>query len=164
MFNKEPETLSKVRFFDCDPIGHLSNIRYLDYMLNAREDHMLNEYNIDLFQESRKTGCTWIALQNQIAYLKEVRFNQNVIITSKLISFTDKINTIEILMYNEPKNRIHAVLWLTSIYFNLMTRKSEIQPEDSIKMFTDLLVEVPEKTFDKRVASLRHFNKSHSQK
>ncbi|MDR3272909.1 MAG: acyl-CoA thioesterase [Flavobacteriaceae bacterium] len=164
MFNKEPETHTKVRFFDCDPIGHLSNIRYLDYMLNARDDHMSNEYHIDLFEESRRTGCTWVALQNQIAYLKEVRFNQNVTITSKIIFFTSKINIIEILMYNESKTCIHAVLWLTSIYFNLMTRKSEGQPEDSIKLFTDLLVEIPEKTFDERVLSLRNFNKLHSQK
>ena len=28
------------RFSDCDPFGHLNNARYIDYFINAREDHL----------------------------------------------------------------------------------------------------------------------------
>lgn len=37
---KEVSTTVKVRFSDCDPIGHLNNVKYLEYMFNAREDHV----------------------------------------------------------------------------------------------------------------------------
>lgn len=36
----ETKSTAKIRFIDCDPIGHLNNSKYLDYMLNAREDHV----------------------------------------------------------------------------------------------------------------------------
>ncbi|MGM5631572.1 acyl-CoA thioesterase [Apibacter raozihei] len=159
MLIKEPESLHKVRFMDCDPIGHLSNIRYFDYMLNAREDHCLEYYQIDNFEQSKKTGRLWVALQNQIAYIKEVKFNQEVTITSKIVKFSDRTNTVEILMCNKDKTVIHAVLWLTSIYFNLTSRKSEDQPEYFMDLFHNINVDIPEHLFEDRVNSLRNLNK-----
>ena len=41
---KEIATTVKIRFSDCDPIGHLNNVKYLEYMLNAREDHVEEFY------------------------------------------------------------------------------------------------------------------------
>lgn len=161
---KEPESGHRVRFMDCDPIGHLSNIRYFDYMLDAREDHCLENYQIDNFAQSKKTGRLWVALQNQIAYIKEVKFNQFVNISSKIIKFTDRTNTVEILMYNENKTVIHAVLWTTLIYFNLTTRKSEDQPEDFLNLFQNVCIDIPEDLFEDRVMSLRSWNKQNLSK
>ena len=41
---KEVSSVVKIRFSDCDPIGHLNNVKYLEYMLNAREDHVEEFY------------------------------------------------------------------------------------------------------------------------
>ena len=41
--NKNPNLDYKIRFNDGDLFGHLNNSRYLDYFINAREDH-LKEY------------------------------------------------------------------------------------------------------------------------
>lgn len=41
---KEFSSTVKIRFADCDPIGHLNNVKYLEYMLNAREDHVEQNY------------------------------------------------------------------------------------------------------------------------
>jgi acyl-CoA thioester hydrolase len=156
---KEPESKYRVRFADCDPIGHLSNLRYFDYMLNAREDHCLDNYQLDNFEQSKKTGCLWVVLQNQIAYIKEVRYNKDIIITSKIIKYTDRTNTIEVLMLNKDKTLTHAALWVTFIYFNLTTRKSEIQPQNFMDLFQEICVNIPENLFEERVASLRKQNK-----
>ncbi len=48
--NKTPHSLYTIRFTDCDPFGHLNNGRYIDYLLNAREDHLKTEYGVDLSQ------------------------------------------------------------------------------------------------------------------
>lgn len=156
---KEPESKYRVRFADCDPIGHLSNLRYFDYMLNAREDHCLENYQLDNFEQSKKNGCLWVVLQNQIAYIKEVRYNKDIIITSKIIKYTDRTNTIEVLMLNKDKTLIHAALWVTFIYFNLTTRKSEIQPQNFMDLFQEICVNIPENLFEERVESLRKQNK-----
>ena len=60
---KEISSLSRIRFSDCDPIGHLNNVKYLEYMLNAREDHVESGYGFTYEEYTRKTGCTWKTLQ-----------------------------------------------------------------------------------------------------
>ena len=150
----------KVRFSDCDPIGHLNNVKYLDYMLNAREDHVESGYGFTYEEYTRKTGCTWITVQNEIAYLKEVRYNAKVIISSKTIEVGDRLSKVEILMKSADGKTIHSVLWLTVIYFDMKTRASASQPEDTKNLFRKFLINLEEKDFQSRAISLRKLNKS----
>lgn len=156
---KELSTVVKVRFSDCDPIGHLNNVKYLEYMLNAREDHVENGYGFTYEEYTRKTGCTWITVQNEIAYLKEVRYNAKVQISSKTIEIGDRLSKVEILMKSEDGKTIHSILWLTVIYFNMKTRTSVSQPEETKDLFRDFLVDVEEKDFQSRALSFRKHNK-----
>lgn len=158
--NKEISTQVKVRFSDCDPIGHLNNVKYLEYMLNAREDHVEEFYGFTYEQYMKKTGCTWIAIQNEIAYLKEVRYNSQVQISSKTIELSDRISKVEILMKSEDSQTVHSVLWITVIYFNMKTRRSEVHPPETRDLFKKFLVELPEKDFSSRVSALRKQNKN----
>lgn len=159
---KEISSVVKVRFSDCDPIGHLNNVKYLEYMLNAREDHVENGYGFTYEEYTRKTGCTWITVQNEIAYLKEVRYNAKVVITSKTIDLGDRISKVEILMKSEDGKTIHSILWLTVIYFNMKTRTSASQPEETKDLFRKFLVDLEEKDFQNRVLHFRRNNKSAS--
>ncbi|WP_060868717.1 acyl-CoA thioesterase, partial [Chryseobacterium indologenes] len=138
---KEVSTTVKVRFSDCDPIGHLNNVKYLDYMFNAREDHVETFYGFTYEEYTKQTGCTWIAIQNEIAYMKEVRYNTQVVISSKTIEVQDRTAKVEILMKSLDEKTIHAVLWVTVIYFNIKTRKSEIHPEDIKQTFQKFYVD-----------------------
>lgn len=156
---KELSTVVKVRFSDCDPIGHLNNVKYLEYMLNAREDHVENGYGFTYEEYTRRTGCTWITVQNEIAYLKEVRYNAKVQISSKTIEIGDRLSKVEILMKSEDGKTIHSILWLTVIYFNMKTRTSVSQPEETKDLFRDFLVDVEEKDFQSRALSFRKHNK-----
>lgn len=156
---KEISTKVKIRFSDCDPIGHLNNVKYLEYMFNAREDHVEDFYGFTYEAWTKKTGCTWITIQNEIAYLKEVRYNQKVVISSKTVSISERTSTIEILMKSEDENLIHAVLWVQVIYFNMKTRKSEIQPVEVKELFLKFKVDITEPDFETRVKYFRKQNK-----
>ena len=156
---KEISTLVKVRFSDCDPIGHLNNVKYLEYMLNAREDHVESGYGFTYEEYTRKTGCTWITIQNEIAYLKEVRYNAKVLISSKTIEISDRLSKVEILMKSEDGKTIHSVLWLTVIYFDMKTRASVSQPEETKDLFRKFLITLEEKDFQSRASTLRKHNK-----
>lgn len=156
---KEVSTTVKVRFSDCDPIGHLNNTKYIEYMLNAREDHVESFYGFTYEEYTRKTGCTWITIQNEIAYLKEVRYNARVQISSKTISISDRISKVEILMKDETGRQIHAVLWITVIYFNMKTRKSDVHPPETRELFESFLVKLYQEDFQSRVQFLRQSNK-----
>jgi acyl-CoA thioester hydrolase len=156
---KEFSSTFKIRFADCDPIGHLNNVKYLEYMLNAREDHVEQNYGFTYEQYTRETGCTWVTIQNEIAYLKEVRYNSTVEITSKTISINNMTSVVELLMKDE-NGKVHAVFWLTVIYFNMKTRKAEMMSDESLEKFSKFLVEIDHKTFKERVGYLRLQNKS----
>lgn len=156
---KEISTTSRVRFSDCDPIGHLNNVKYLEYMLNAREDHVESGYGFTYEGYTRKTGCTWITVQNEIAYLKEVRYNAKVIISSKTIEIGDRLSKVEILMKSEDGKTIHSVLWLTVIYFDMKTRTSVSQPEETKDLFRKFLITLEEKDFQSRASFFRKKNK-----
>lgn len=155
----ETKSFMKIRFSDCDPFGHLNNSRYLDYMLNAREDHVAEHYGFTNEEHAQKTGCTWVALQNEIAYLKEVRYNKVVEISSKIVHFDDRTAKIEVLMKDPETDKIYAVLWCTGIYFNLQTRKSETQPDELKELFKGFHIELDHKDFQSRVNHLRAKNK-----
>ncbi len=157
--NREIATEVKVRFSDCDPIGHLNNVKYLEYMLNAREDHVEEFYGFTYEQYMKKTGCTWIAIQNEIAYLKEVKYNSKVLISSKTIELGDRVSKVEILMKSIDGLTVHSVLWITVIYFNMKTRRSEVHPPDTRDLFKKFLVELDQKDFQERVSYLRKQNK-----
>ena len=128
-------------------------------MLNAREDHVESGYGFTYEEYTRKTGCTWITIQNEIAYLKEVRYNARVIISSKTIEVGDRISKVEILMKSEDGKTIHCVLWVTVIYFNMKTRSSDSHPEDTKRLFEKFLVDLEEKDFKSRVVYFRRQNK-----
>jgi len=159
---KEVSKTVKIRFIDCDPLGHLNNVRYLDYMLNAREDHVEEFYGFTYEEYTKKTGCTWVTIQNEIAYLKEVKYNTIVVITSKTIEIQDRTSKVELLMKSEDGKTIYAVFWLSVIYFNVKTRRSEVQPQELVDMFSKYHVELKQKDFQSRVKFLRSQNAKNS--
>lgn len=128
-------------------------------MMNAREDHVESYYGFTYEEYTRRTGCTWITVQNEIAYLREVHYNTRVLISSKTIEVRDRISKVEILMKSEDGKTINAVLWITVVYFNMETRKSEVHPPETRGLFERFLEEVKEKTFQERVSYFRKQNK-----
>lgn len=127
-------------------------------MLNAREDHVEQNYGFTYEQYTRETGCTWVTIQNEIAYLKEVRYNSKVEITSKTIAVDDLTAIVELLMKDE-NGVVHAVFWLTVIYFNMKTRRAEKMPDETLDKFRHFLVEIDQKQFKDRVVYFRQHNK-----
>ena len=49
-----PETTHRVHFQDCDMLGQLNNARFLDYFLNAREDHTTAHYSLNMGELARE--------------------------------------------------------------------------------------------------------------
>src|ERR1700754_171087 len=73
-----------VRFSDCDPFRHLNNARYIDYFMNAREDHLRDAYQLNLADFYRK-GIGWVVLQHEILYLRPAILNETICICSGLL-------------------------------------------------------------------------------
>jgi Predicted thioesterase len=123
------KTFYTIRFSDCDPMGHLNNARYIDYMLNAREDHLKQYYNMTL-PELLKQGLVWVVRKHEIQYLKPALYNEVVCIESKLIETSESNLVVEIVMYDEQQQHLKAILWCTFTCVDIKTgRRKEHTPD-----------------------------------
>ena len=52
------ESKALIRFPDCDPFNHLNNARYIDYFINAREDHIIANLNFNIYHFAAKYGVS----------------------------------------------------------------------------------------------------------
>jgi YbgC/YbaW family acyl-CoA thioester hydrolase len=127
--NKTPSSNYKIRFNDCDMFGHLNNARYLDYMINAREDHLKDDYNFNI-NAYYQNDLGWVAGSHEIVYLRPAIYNEIVSIQSQLINADDFFLHVEIVMKDTDKRHIKAVMRTKLIPVNIKTgRKEPHQPE-----------------------------------
>ena len=162
--NKEPETRTLVRFGDCDPLSHLNNARYLDYFLNAREDHLLHHYGLSTMQIAKETGKTWVVTENRIAYLRPANLMEEIIIQSTVIEVAAKRLIVEMRMYNEDKTQLKSVLWVTLVYFDTRTQRSAEHDGELATFLRNLETPIPKNTtFEKRIGRLKEETKARAE-
>jgi len=126
-----------VRFSDCDPFGHLNNARYLDYMLNAREDHMREEYKLS-FSDFAKQGVGWVTTRNEIQYLRPAYYNEKVCIQSKLLEVTETDLLVEISMFDESRQQLKALLWGTFTHVNIKNSRRETHTHEMLQFLNSI--------------------------
>lgn len=154
-----PKTLEsklKIRFPDCDPFNHLNNSRYIDYVINAREDQILDNYNFDIYKMAREQGISWVVAANQIAYLSPAMLMETVTVETRLIQCDDKSLLFEGLMWNEEKTMLKAVLWTKLVHFNLRTQKSHAHSEELMQLFRQIENPLEGSGFEDRVKQLKN--------
>ncbi|SFH34635.1 acyl-CoA thioesterase [Pedobacter insulae] len=118
--NKELQSLHTVRFSDCDLFGHLNNARYLDYFLNAREDHLRNHYEMDLSTYYQQ-GVGWVVGSHEINYIKPAKYNEQICIKSSLIKASEQYLLVELQMLDAGQSAIKAVMWTRFIPVDVKT-------------------------------------------
>jgi acyl-CoA thioester hydrolase len=114
-----PTSIYTVRFSDCDLFGHLNNARYIDYFLNAREDH-LKQYDFNL-AEFYQNNVAWLVSGHEIAYLRPAIYNEIVSIQSTLLKAETDSLLIEVSMLNENQNQLKAIMRTRFVPINTKT-------------------------------------------
>jgi len=156
---KEVESQTRVRFPDCDPFGHLNNSKYIDYIINAREDQLLKKYHFDIHAMVRQTGTAWVVAQTQIAYLLPVDLMEVVTIQTRLLSYSTKALVLEAVMWDENKSHVKAVMWTKQAHYHLPTKKSHEQSAELMAFFGETHYPIESNpSFEARVKSLKQTN------
>ncbi|WP_163397514.1 acyl-CoA thioesterase [Flavobacterium fluviatile] len=148
--NKILKTKRKIRFQDCDPFNHLNNSKYLEYFINAREDQVQENYNLDIFKLMKTTAQSWVVASNQISYIRPAVTMESVVIESQLIQYTDNALLVEMKMWNETETELKALLWIKFIHYNLQTRKTASHSDELMKLFQSVVVPVDQSVFENR--------------
>jgi YbgC/YbaW family acyl-CoA thioester hydrolase len=133
------QTFYTVRFGDCDPFGHLNNARYVDYLLNAREDHLREFYQFDLQEQYRK-GRGWVVLQHEINYVRPAACAETVCIRSGLLAFGPDFLIVEMLMLDAAQKQIKAIMHTRFVPVSLTTGKKEVHAADFMDFLSDKLL------------------------
>lgn len=128
----------KVRFNDCDPLGHLNNSKYIDYMLNAREDHLKEFHDIELIHY-HQLGKGWVVGNHEIFYLKPAFYNEDVCIVSTLIDLNESQIMVEMSMYDKKMEKLKCILWTRFISIDTKTGKKDNHSEDFMTIAKPLL-------------------------
>ena len=152
------ESLVKVRFQDCDPFNHLNNAAYINYLINAREDQILEHYGIDIYNMARTLGVSWVVASNQIAYINPAFLMEEVLIDSQLLHFDDSNLRVELRMWNKEKTKIKAVMWSTFVHFNLMKQKRAFHSTELMTLFSTVKNPIETTIFEERID---FFKKNH---
>jgi acyl-CoA thioester hydrolase len=144
MDNSFLESTYTVRFNDCDPFRHLNNARYLDYFLNAREDHLLDHYQMDLAEFYRK-GQGWVVLQHEILYFRPASFNEMICIRSGLIAADSDHLQVEMLMTDEARSQLKAILHSRFVPVSLTSGRKEPHSPEFLSFISSKLIPLPGK-------------------
>lgn len=134
---KEPESLVVARFQDCDPFGHLNNVRYIDYFLNARQDQILQHYNLRTYEPGM--SASWVVRTTQIAYLRPVAAMEEVRIRTRLIHFSESSLVMEGLMLDNKARALKSLIWFDFVYVSLQNGRTAKHPDELIQRFESLV-------------------------
>jgi YbgC/YbaW family acyl-CoA thioester hydrolase len=145
---------ARIRFQDCDPFNHLNNSKYIDYFINAREDHVREEYGLDIFSMLREHGVSWLVSSHQIQFLRPAALMEKVLIESQLIGFTAKSLHVEMCMWDEGRTKLKSILWTQFIHIDLKTQRPVDHSASLMQLFEGILQTVPATSMTERIATI----------
>jgi YbgC/YbaW family acyl-CoA thioester hydrolase len=151
------ETKCLVRFPDCDPFNHMNNSRYIDYFMNAREDHLRKFHKFNLYEYAIEQKKGWVVNMSKIAYLKPASLMETITIESTLLKWRGKGLLVEMRMWDQEKQHLKAVLWSDFTHFDLESGRPVLHSEKLNEMFKPFENPLPnpDTTFEERVTELR---------
>ena len=156
ILKKVLESTMKIRFHDCDPYNHLNNSRYIDYLVTARGDQLIENYKLDIYQLAQTKLIAWVSAQTQISYIIPAYLMEEVTIQTQLLAYSEKSLLFEASMWNADKTVLKSVMWAKLVHFHLTTQKSHPHSAELMALFEQIVNPLPEPTdFETRVKNLR---------
>lgn len=158
-FKQILESNVRVQYQDCDPFNHLNNSKYIDYIVAARTEQLLENYEFNTAEIAQKQGIGWVAAQTQISYLYPAVWLEKVTVETKLIDFSVSSLLVEAVMWNENKTHIKAIMWAKLVHFSIKAQQSFKHSEELMNFFGQVHYPIENKTtFEERVKTLKQIN------
>ena len=155
---RTPETTHRIHFQDCDMLGHLNNARYLDYFLNAREDHTTTHYALNLGALAQEQRAAWVITKHHLSYLRPARHADTVRICTQLIHFNNQNLVVEMQMRSADNQRLLALLW-SEMAFVQLPAGTRLDHSDELMDLLDQIdmddIDYDPDGFDERVKTVR---------
>lgn len=155
---KEPISKRLVAFKDCDAFGMLYNTRYLDYVMDARSEQLINYYGIDYYAASLKSMSAFVVQGHAMAYFEPTGVHENIVVRTRIIQVGQKSMTFEGQILDADQRRLKYLQWTKMVNVDMATGAPvPLRDEDRNDLDRWRAVEdLPEtEVFDERVKALR---------
>ena len=157
--NKTLESKTRIQYQDCDPFNHLNNSKYIDYMMAARTEQLLDQYDFNASEMAYKNGIGWVTASTQISYLSPASWMEMVTIESRLSHFSESSLLIEAFMWDEHKIKLKAVMWVKLVHFDIKTQSSRKHSAELMELFNAVHIPIENNpSFEERVKAMLVFN------
>jgi acyl-CoA thioester hydrolase len=123
--------------------------------MNAREEQLLDNYNLDVFENMQTTGNTWVVKSNQVQYLSPVNMGETVVIESQLNHFSGTGLLVEMKMWNNTKITLRSIIWVRFTYYNIKSKKVCQHDSDLVRLFKSIVNPIHTSTFEQRCDEIR---------
>jgi len=151
--NKRPRTELSVKFSDCDPFGHLYNVRYLDLMFDGREQHVAENYPT-LRAEMLSRERNWVIVSTDIRYLQPAALGERVLIESSIFEVTRHGVMLEIAMIGAASSRLKALLWSKLQYVELQRGAIVFHSPEIQAFLADVQIDMEARDLEERIKAL----------
>lgn len=149
-----PESKMLIRFSDCDLYGHLSNIAYVKYFLDSREDHLVESYGLTLAGFA-KQGVGWVVSTNQISYFRPARVNEQVILRSAIVDLSLNHIIVEMQMLDEKRTHIKSAMWSRFVHVGLKDGRKTDHSAEMMELFEKIKLPDITSDFNVRMTELK---------
>ncbi len=157
---KLPESKMRVQYQDCDPFNHLNNSRYIDYMMAARTEQLLEHYGLNTFEIATLQGTGWVSAETKISYLLPALWMEVVTIETRLIAYSNSSLLVEAITYNEDKTHTKAIMWAKLVHFDIKAQRSLKHSEEQMHFLEQIHYPVDHHpTFEERVQAVKQLNR-----
>lgn len=158
-YSKTLESKIRVQYQDCDPFNHLNNSKYIDYIMGARTEQLLEHYGFNTSEWASQKGIGWVAAQTQISYIYPASWMEKITIETRLIHFSESSLLVEAFMWNETKTQLKSIMWTKLVHFDIKAQRSNKHSEELMHLFREVHFPLENiSTFEERVKSMKQLS------
>ncbi|MCH8325615.1 MAG: acyl-CoA thioesterase [Bacteroidetes bacterium] len=124
-----------IRPDDIDLNNHVHNTKYIDYVLAARYDQMINEYKMSM-KNFEELGYNWIVSITYIEYKRALNLNDKILVRTQMDSVKGAQCKVNFWIVKKENNKIAALGYLTYTMISLKSGRPVRVPEEIIKKYS----------------------------
>ncbi|MCH7972418.1 MAG: acyl-CoA thioesterase [Bacteroidetes bacterium] len=124
-----------IRPDDIDLNNHVHNTKYIDYVLAARYDQMINEYKMSM-KDFEELGYNWIVSITYIEYKRALNLDDKILVRTQMDSVNGAQCKVNFWIVKKENNKIAALGYLTYTMISLKSGRPVRVPEEIIKKYS----------------------------
>jgi len=129
------ESEIKIRPDDIDLNNHVHNTKYLDYVLAARYEQMINNYKMSM-EEFHNLDYNWVVSATYIEYKRALILGDKISVRTQIDSVNGAQSKVNFWIVKSENNKIAAEGYLLYTMVSLKSGRPVRIPEDIIKRYS----------------------------